>query len=391
MPERFDAGTIGKIERTPQGGLRVYATPTRTGVFDYLRADGSIRREYRSPEEVFDPASLATLRGAPITDLHPEVNGVGVAVDPTNYRTFSVGHVADNVDRAGDHVAAWFVIQDATEIARIEAREREETSCGYSCALEETPGISPQGEKYDAIQRQIVYNHVALGPRDWGRAGPTARLHLDSAAQTIGSEMEKETIDGKEYTVGTADWRAAKNAYAAKLQARADKAEKELAEAKKLAEAKTDEKAQREAIKTKIKLVSDCEKLAAKNGTRFDADAALDAPTGDVMTEAIKMVVPNFDPAGKDPSYIEGYFAATMHFSLAGKSLAPESTDANPEARDIVADPEKKTDNANKKRSIFSVRAGTETTSHVDSGPDPDKAEAERRKRHANAWKTGAK
>ena len=33
---------------------------TRTGIFDYKNPDGSIRRELRLPEQVFDPDSLSS-------------------------------------------------------------------------------------------------------------------------------------------------------------------------------------------------------------------------------------------------------------------------------------------------------------------------------------------
>ena len=39
---------------------------TRTGIFKYKLEDGSERRELRRPEDVFDPASLASYEGKPI-------------------------------------------------------------------------------------------------------------------------------------------------------------------------------------------------------------------------------------------------------------------------------------------------------------------------------------
>jgi hypothetical protein len=45
--------------------------------------------------------------------------------------------------------------------------------------LEDTAGISPDGEAYDAIQRNIVANHIAIVDR--GRAGAGARVRMDNA------------------------------------------------------------------------------------------------------------------------------------------------------------------------------------------------------------------
>lgn len=39
------------------------------------------------------------------------------------------------------------------------------------------------GEHYDAIQRNIVVNHIALGPKGWGRAGPEVAVKTDSDFQ----------------------------------------------------------------------------------------------------------------------------------------------------------------------------------------------------------------
>jgi hypothetical protein len=69
-------------------------------------------------------------------------------------------------------------VHDADSIKEMETGEKVEVSCGYYCDLDETPG-EWNGQKYDAIQRNIRGNHVAIVPK--GRAGPEARIHLDAA------------------------------------------------------------------------------------------------------------------------------------------------------------------------------------------------------------------
>ena len=59
-------GTSKTFKRTPQGFLRVNARLTKSGVFNYENT-----REYRPDEEVFRADSLESLKGAPVTDLHP--------------------------------------------------------------------------------------------------------------------------------------------------------------------------------------------------------------------------------------------------------------------------------------------------------------------------------
>jgi len=172
---RYDVAELGAIETTPQGFIRAPAYLTRSGVLDYRRADGTVVRELRPPSEVFAPASLATLAAAPLTDLHP-----AEMVSPKNFRKLAIGHVSDDVRQDGQHVAANVTVQDADAIAAVEAGQRRELSCGYTCDLDETPGVH-NGQHYDAVQRRIRYNHVGIGPKNWGRAGSSVALRIDAA------------------------------------------------------------------------------------------------------------------------------------------------------------------------------------------------------------------
>jgi hypothetical protein len=172
---RYDVAELGSIETTPQGFIRAPAYLTRAGVLDYRRPDGSVVRELRPPSEVFAPASIATLSAAPLTDLHPHE-----MVSPANVRKLAIGHVSDDVRQDGQHVAANMTVQDAAAIAAVEAGQRRELSCGYTCDLDETPGTY-NGQPYDAVQRKIRYNHVGIGPRNWGRAGSSVALRIDAA------------------------------------------------------------------------------------------------------------------------------------------------------------------------------------------------------------------
>lgn len=177
---RFDLSTVRSWERTASGGLRLSASITKTGVLTYRDTNGNEWREWRPPEEVFRSDSLATLRGAPVTDLHP--SGL---VTPQTWRDVSVGHVGDDVGRDGVYVVASLLVQDASEIARIEAGQRRDISAGYVCEVDNTPGTTPEGEAYDRVQRDIRYNHAALGPSGWGRAGTDVSLRLDAAVEVV--------------------------------------------------------------------------------------------------------------------------------------------------------------------------------------------------------------
>ncbi len=175
---RFDVSEIGKPTRTPQGFLKVPGFPTSAGVFPYRRADGSTVLELRPPEEVFKADSLATLAGATVTNLHPTE-----PVTPKNVRALQIGIVGESVRQDGNKVAAHITVQDGDVIAMVDRRDRCELSSGYQCRLDETPGVW-NGQRYDAVQRDIVYNHVALGPKGWGRQGSEVALRLDSGDAT---------------------------------------------------------------------------------------------------------------------------------------------------------------------------------------------------------------
>ncbi len=204
-------------ERTPQGGLKVSAFLTRTGVFEYRNADGTTRREYRPPVEVFDAASLKSLEDAPVTDLHQGM------ISASTYTALSKGHVRD-VAAKGKFVGATVLVQDAALVDAVERGDRREISCGYACKLDATPGVSPEGEHYDAVQTEIRYNHAALLPPGAGRAGREVALRLDGAAYSLHNEVTvmKIRFDGKDYDLTDAGQKAAFEAAVASHEARLD-------------------------------------------------------------------------------------------------------------------------------------------------------------------------
>ncbi len=178
--ERFTRATLDskRIERTPQGGIRVPARVTKVGVFEYRRPEGKVR-EYRPVEEVSDPASYMTLKGATVTVQHPYADDGEVR--PDNYRRLNVGHGEDpEPTPTGDAIDMWLVINDAATITAIENEELTEVSCGYENERHFTPGVTPAGEQYDVVQRAIRYNHIALLPPGHGRQGPDVGLTLDA-------------------------------------------------------------------------------------------------------------------------------------------------------------------------------------------------------------------
>jgi uncharacterized protein len=172
---RFDMAGLRGVRMHPAGFLLVDARPTRAGIFKYRRPDGTVRAEYRPPDEVSRTDSLTTLRGASVTDLHPAAG----KVSPDNVHQLEVGTVTD-VRMDGAFVVAELVVKRADAIEAVRQKKRVELSCGYQCDFEATPGVTPSGERYDGVQRNIRYNHVALLPSGTARGGPECAMRLDA-------------------------------------------------------------------------------------------------------------------------------------------------------------------------------------------------------------------
>jgi uncharacterized protein len=187
MALRYDIVEVRKPERTAQGFLRADAILTRAGVFTYRNADGSERREYRPADEVFRQDALRSFEDAPVTVDHPDR-----MVTKDNAREVSVGNVKETPRRDGDFAIARVLVTDSAAIDEVESGRRRAVSCGYECDYDATPGVTPDGQRYDGIQRNIRGNHLALVPA--GRAGPEARIRLDAAdaVQVDGKPQPKE-------------------------------------------------------------------------------------------------------------------------------------------------------------------------------------------------------
>lgn len=181
---RFDLSEISKPIRLDNGWFRTDATLTRTGVFEYRRPDGSIRLELRIPDEVFHKDTLASFELVPVTVDHPAVGVLDVSTTK-NYQRGSVS----NVRKDGTMVKADVLLSDAESIEAATIGGKSQISCGYLCDCDETPGVTSgipgilDGQRYDAIQRRIRGNHVALVSH--GRAGEGAHLRLDSEGNEI--------------------------------------------------------------------------------------------------------------------------------------------------------------------------------------------------------------
>jgi len=173
----IDRLTIDRSHRTKDGYLRIVAKAARSGIQQYQGcevdpegkhfAKDQAVNVYRPPEEVFDSQAVASFVGRPITDDHPTV-----AVNAGNWRDYSRGVVGGAV-KDGEWIRFDLALMDAELIGKVDGGKRE-LSAGYGCELTIEDGTAPDGTAYQAVQRSIRGNHVAVV--DKARAGPEASI-----------------------------------------------------------------------------------------------------------------------------------------------------------------------------------------------------------------------
>lgn len=355
MPSSFvalrrfdDSNPLGKFERNGAGGLKLPVRLARTGIQIYRDAKGSKVREYRAPEEVFSEDSLASLASVPVTVGHPTG---GVTAD--TWKIHSVGHVSELPTVRTTHDGEEWIessafVTDSDAISGVSQDKLREVSMGYTVEVVMQDGVTPSGEQYDAIQRNIRYNHLALLPNGHARAGRNARLTIDGhqdspepESRTM-SEVKAEpvkvvvtmvTFDGKEYERGSAE-------HVEALTAKLDAAD--------VAQAKSDAKVEEleEALKTSKADAEDVSRIDAAIAFRDDArkllgvDYKFDGKSNvDVQKDAIAKVSPKTVLEGKSDAYVEARYDLALESYVDVKSdedRAPEvkvTTDADMNAR----------------------------------------------------------
>lgn len=379
------------FERTTEGFLKGRAIVTSAGVFTYRRADGTIQRELRLPEEVFAFDTLESLKLKPVTLNHPTE-----LVTSENANELQVGSLGDNPSWTNQEKdwdgkqRAWKEMTDGINcavdmiITRADAIEailngKQALSMGYTCDLEiAEPGSTWAGVEYDYIQRNIRYNHCAIV--DAGRAGDNAKidLRLDSADAVLedklvtkndgGTKMLKKiNLDGIEYE---AEESVIKALNAEKT--RADNAESELAKCKEdsakelsVITAERDTQKERadkaeedldamkksftqekidEAVNAKLELIHNAEKAGVEvKGDEKDED---------LKKSIILKVYPKANLDGKDDAYIQARYDGAIETLEETAELKNDSAN-----RQILSDvPETRVDGVDEAREKMIAR-----------------------------------
>lgn len=183
------------------GYWEVDANPiSAVGVFDYTAKSvgwpgweqdpNKIIRVYRPEEELSNPETLESFKLVPWVNDHtmlgdPQIDPALVSSDQKGVRGTTGERIFyDPSDRTlKSNLRLWSPsLDDAI------AAGKKDLSLGYRCVYDFTPGEF-EGERYDAIQRNLRGNHLASV--DFGRMGPGVAV-LDHAVFTFDSNELRE-------------------------------------------------------------------------------------------------------------------------------------------------------------------------------------------------------
>ena len=173
-----DSFVLDGVHRSESGYLAAHAKVARTGVQVYQgcevgQPDKAKVTLYRPPEEVFHVDAMHSMAHRPVTLTHPPV-----MVDSKNWKKYAKGQTTDPIVRDGEYVSVPITLMDQATIDAYDSGDACELSMGYTTDIDWTAGVTPQGEAYDGVQRNIRANHLAFVPQ--ARGGEKLRFGDDA-------------------------------------------------------------------------------------------------------------------------------------------------------------------------------------------------------------------
>lgn len=175
------------------GWVEIKGNPlSKVGVFPYSGAQISpeldpdkIYNVYRPEEELSDPETIDSFRLIPFVNEHEMLGSSYDGLTPAEQKGVH-GTVGEDVYFEDGYLKANLKIF-SDKLAQLIEQGKKELSIGYRCLYDLESGVY-NGIQYDAIQRDIRGNHLALVEE--GRSGPDVSV-LDS---------NKITFDAMEFT-----------------------------------------------------------------------------------------------------------------------------------------------------------------------------------------------
>jgi hypothetical protein len=263
---------------------------SKEGIFPYSGAQVGapdaerIYRVYRPAEELGHEEALASFRLLPIIDDHTML---GEGFTPADEAGVS-GVIGENVRFENGTLLANLKIYDGALAQKIKSGKTE-LSCGYRCVYDFTPGFW-NGQPYDAVQRQIRGNHLALV--DEGRMGPGVRV-MDHMVFTA---------DAKEILPVDEELKKVLDAMAATVKDLSDRMAKLETPAADEDKPATEEPAKDEDMEAEAEVSEDMEE-PAKDG---------DYKAMDALTKTVKALAAKVDKLASKPVMDEAAVVATL-------------------------------------------------------------------------------
>jgi len=202
MSETPDGSDSNRVKDL-NGWYEIKENPlTKVGVFPYLgkQIDDSLEPDqiyqvYRPAEELADAETQKSFRLLPWIDDHVMLGSLSEGLTPAEKKGIQ-GVVGEDITFDGEYLKANIKVFSEKLAKQIESGKKE-LSIGYRCLYDLTAGVY-NGQQYDAIQRSIRGNHLALV--DEGRAGPDVSV-LDHWKVTLDKKefvkMEDKKPEGK--------------------------------------------------------------------------------------------------------------------------------------------------------------------------------------------------
>lgn len=179
---------------TPEGYLLADVVLCRAGIQEYhsselegVQGKPRIIKVYRPASEVFTPEAIASFR------LKPFCNGHGEMINTGNIKRYQVGTIGENLTRDGEQLAGKVIITDQATINEIQ-RGKTQVSCGYDADYDWVPGLTPGGIEYEAVQRNIRGNHLALVEE--GRCGCQCAIKDEGIKLENENEVKDAPVEG---------------------------------------------------------------------------------------------------------------------------------------------------------------------------------------------------
>lgn len=369
-----------KREYTDEGFLKVPARIARSGIQEYFagemgltdREPTEVVRVFRPDEEVFRDESLASFASKPVTNDHPPE-----LVTAKNAKRFAVGHSGPDITKDGMFVAATLFVTDEETIKSIESG-KVELSNGYTADIEYSPGVTKDGEQFDAVQKNIKGNHIAVVTK--GRAGASCKVA--DKLTTIGDMQNmKFTIDGVDYEASEQVAQAVD-----KLQKRLTDAEKKAEDTEEEMKKKEDEEeeAKKEAAKTTDSLKAKLDDALSKVPSAETMDKLVEDRLN--LIDTIKKITPELKWEGKDSDSLKKEVVALKCPKVQLDSVSVDYVNARFDMLAEAAD-------ENTQSSITDAlkKQMQNNDSDKDTRPDSIIARDNFRKRNREAYKGGAK